>query len=127
MRGFSLAETVLGFALVSLVVILVINLVPSSMATVRSAEQRYRAETLAGSILEQKSSLPFAQLPIGPEQDLGRQIYDQVPYQLYFQVSSSDGDPIYLRALRVRVAWSVKNRDRQISRELLIHHLPSQP
>lgn len=125
MRGFTLAETVLGFGLLSLVIILVLNLFPSSMATVRTAEQRYQAETLASSILEEKSALPFAQLPVAPEIDLGRQIYDQIPYQIYFQVSNADGDPAYLRSLRVRVEWDYKTHHRQVLREVLVHKLPS--
>ena len=123
-RGFSLAETILGFAMISLVVVLVVNLVPSSMATVRTSEQRYRAETLAGSVLEEKSGLPFQQLPVGLVQDMGAQIYDQVAYQIYFQVSSSDGDPQYLRALRVSVEWNFKRHNRKVVREVLVHHLP---
>lgn len=115
----------LGFALLSVILILVINLFPSSMATVRTAEQRYQAETLAASILEAKSTLPFTQLPVGPEVDLGRQIYDQIPYQIYFQVSNSDGDPLYLRSLRVRVEWQVKSHNRTVIREVLIHKLPT--
>lgn len=123
-RGFSLAETLLGFALISLVVVLVINLIPSSMATVRSSEQRYRAETLAQNVLEERAGLPFSQLAVGLSQDLGSQIYEQVAYQIYFEVAAADGDPQYLRSLRARVQWNARNRGHEVLRELLVHRLP---
>ena len=124
-RGFSLAETILGFALVSLIVVLVVNLVPTAMTTIRSAEHRYRAETLAASILEEKSDVAFQELPIGLDQDLGRHTYDQVDYHIRFQVHPCGGDPRYLRALRVLVQWKFKKRQRQIEVEVLSHRLPT--
>ena len=122
-RGFSLAETMFALGLLGLVVVLILNIFPSSMATVRSAEQRSHAESVANSKLEEQVEVPFDQLPLGLDKDLGSQNFLQVDYHARLQVLKADGDPRYLRAVRVNVDWTVRGLRRQVVRELLIHRL----
>lgn len=61
-RAFALGESLLGFSLISLVLILLLNLFPSSLATVRRSEQRFKALTLADNRLEQQAAEKFSSL-----------------------------------------------------------------
>lgn len=121
-RGLSLAETVLATTLAGMMLVLIINLFPSSMATVRKAELRLRAATLADSLLEQKSVLPFSKLPVGLSQET-----EEKPFHLTFTVVKVDAEnDSYLRELRVKVQWEDRGVKLELTRKLYKHRLPSQ-
>lgn len=61
-RGFSLIETIFAASILSLVMMVLFNLYPSSLLAVRRAEHRLEATTLAQSILETKRAEPFSVL-----------------------------------------------------------------
>lgn len=61
-RGFSLIETIFAASILSIVLMVLFNLYPSSLLAVRRAEHRLEATTLAQSILESKRAMPFSQL-----------------------------------------------------------------
>jgi len=61
-RGFSLIETIFAASILSIVIMVLFNLYPSSLLAVRRAEHRLEATTLAQSILESKRAMPFSQL-----------------------------------------------------------------
>lgn len=83
-RGFSLIETIFAASILSIVLMVLFNLYPSSLLAVRRAEHRLEATTLAQSILEAKRALPFSQLAtLAPNTD----------YAL------PDGDPSWTDAL----------------------------
>ena len=126
-RGLSLVETIFSLALLALVLIVVLNLFPSSMATVRVAEQRYRAETLAASVLDDQVSQPFSSLTVGLSQDLAASIYDQVAYRPHLDISAAGTeDPNYLKSVKITVQWTYRGQPRAVIRELWIHHMPGQ-
>ena len=126
-RGFSLVELLMSFALLGLVIVLLLNLFPSSIAAVRLGEQRYRAQTMASSLLEQKMSVPFSQLLVGTRVTLPVQQFEGVDYQSRLEVDKVTGsDPAVLRSVRVSVEWTVRGMTRREVREVLMHRLPSQ-
>jgi hypothetical protein len=102
-------------------------LFPSSMGTVRAAEQRFHASTLADSLLEQQVALPFSQLLLGHTQ-LPDQAQDGITYHLMLDIvkPNNSENTDYLRALRITVTWSVRGLSRQIIREIWVHRLASQ-
>lgn len=126
--AFTLVETLLSITLLGFVMILVMNLFPTSMASVRKAEQRYHAGTLASSILEQQASLPFQQLAVGTSRDLYTDTAQSVQYRPHLEIQKVAGEDVrFLKSLRVTVKWTVRQQTHEIVRELWVHHLPSQP
>ncbi|MFN8611356.1 MAG: hypothetical protein U0931_27675 [Vulcanimicrobiota bacterium] len=121
-RGFTLAENMLAFSLISLVLILLLNLFPSSMATVRRSEQRYQALTLADNMLERQASRPFSKLPVGTVEDS-----QQGDYKIHLEiVKAGDEDPAWLRTARVTVSWTYQSQSKEVTRELRLHRLANQ-
>lgn len=117
-RGATLMEVLLAFTLTALVVILVLNIFPSAMATVARAEQRQVAGNLAESLLERKAALPFDQVPVGLVEDGG------TDYRTHLEVGPvGSEDPLFLRQVTVTVTWSAKGRVLQLQRALWIHRL----
>lgn len=126
-RGVSLVETLLAATLAGVVLVLVLNLFPSSMATVRKAEQRTRASALADSLLEARLTLPFRDLPVGYQQDLPDLSADGLDYRRRFTVAAVPGESSdHLRALHVKVTWVYRDRTLELDREVWKHRLPSE-
>lgn len=121
-RAFTLVENLLAFTLISLVLILLLNLFPSSMATVRKSEQRYQALTLADSLIEQQASRPFSKLVVGNVLDEDRQ-----EYHLHTEIMALPGeDQAWLKNVRVTVSWKYREQPRQVMREMRLHRLAHQ-
>lgn len=118
-RGYTLVENLMAFTLIALVMILLLNLFPSSMATVKRSEQRYEALTLAGNLLEQQAALPFSKLVPGSavESKVG-------DFKIRTEVRTIDGeDPSWLKSVRVTVSWTYQEQTREVVRELRVHRL----
>lgn len=61
-RGFSLVEVIFAASLLSLVMLMMFNLYPSSLLTIRQAEHRLQATAKAQAILEQDRAGSFTVL-----------------------------------------------------------------
>ncbi|HEY4002564.1 MAG TPA: prepilin-type N-terminal cleavage/methylation domain-containing protein [Candidatus Xenobia bacterium] len=59
-RGFSLVEVIFAASLLSLVMLMMFNLYPTSLLTIRQAEHRLQANSLAQAVLESYRAGPFA-------------------------------------------------------------------
>jgi len=67
-RGFSIIETIFAASILSIVIMVLFNLYPSSLLAVKRAEHRLEATTLVQSILEEKRAGPFTALTaLSPE------------------------------------------------------------
>jgi type II secretory pathway pseudopilin PulG len=125
-RAFSLLETIVSACLLGLVVIFVLNLFPGSMATIRRSEQRFRAGTLAASVLEQQAAAAPATVKVGTATDLPSQTIDQITYAIHLSVTQFEtDDPKNLKCLNVVVSWNYANQTFNVTRHLLIHRLTS--
>ena len=123
--GLSLVETIVALGIVSLVIILVVNLYPSAMATLRHAERLGIADGLAHSLLEEQMARPFSQLTPGDSKDVDPQELEGITYKCRSEVFKyPDTDEKRLLGLRVTVEWSYGSHKRRIVRESLIHNLP---
>ncbi|MCW5867666.1 MAG: hypothetical protein KIS61_10415 [Candidatus Eremiobacteraeota bacterium] len=121
-RAFTLVENLLAFTLISLVLILLLNLFPSSMATVRKSEQRYKALTLAGNRLEEQTAMPFSKLVLDSSEH-----HPVDDYQVQTEVLAIDGeDKAWLKLIRVTVSWKYRDQSRKVVRETRVHRLASQ-
>lgn len=118
-RGFTLVENLMAFTLIALVIILLLNLFPSSMATVRRSEQRYQALTLAGNVLEQQAALPFGKLVPGSSVES-----KSGDFTVRTEVVKVDGEDVsWLKGVRVTVSWTWQEQQREVVRELRVHRL----
>ena len=126
-RAFTLVENLLAFTLISLVLILLLNLFPGSMATVRKSEQRYKAITLADAVLEQQAALAFSKLSVPTSQDLDPVDYEQTHYTRHLEILPVTGeDQAWLKLIRVTVSWTYREQSRQVVQELRVHRLAHQ-
>lgn len=119
--GFSLAETVLSIFLLSLVVILLVNLYPTSMLTVRQGENRFQAEQIAASELARLQSESFDDLVVGSAQDLDPVFHESLRFDRrveVFEVPPNSDE--HLKGVRVTVSWKERNEVRQVSQELYV-------
>jgi len=117
-RGISLAELILCFFLLGLVVVLIFNLYPTSVASVRYSGQRLQANALAESLLQQQLARPFSQLVPGPPQALPGVDGQGTRFQPTLEIFPADRPatkPGLLMGLRVRVSWV----DRQVPHEVV--------
>ncbi len=115
MRGLSLLETVVATFLFLLVVVLVMNLFPSSLFSLQQAELKQRAERLCQSRLNEQrvrkfSSLVSTALPV---EECFTPVLEVLPHP-----------GTNLKILRVTVTWQERNQTRKVSREVWVTDVP---
>jgi uncharacterized protein (TIGR02598 family) len=116
-RGLSVLEVIISLTILGLVVIFLLNLLPSSLALVYQAETRQKASRLARTILDQHAALPFTQLVVGSSVTFA---YD--PFGGTFTVNNiTNSDPTYLLDLQVEVQWRDGPILRSITQDLWVH------
>jgi prepilin-type N-terminal cleavage/methylation domain-containing protein len=119
-QGLTLIEIIVSLLILSLVLILVLNLFPSSMAAARQGEQIVQADNIASSLLDEYAGKPFSKLVIGVE-DLEDREYDHVIYKPRLQILDIGGtDPDNLKGLRATVEWTVRGQKRTAVHELWV-------
>lgn len=119
-RGLSALESVVAFALLALVIVMLCTLYPMTGISIESSRQRLEAQSLADSTLEQLRGQSFAALGLG-QRELPAVTRHGLEYRRQVEVFSLSGrDSEYLRGLEVRVSWSWRGRPQQLSRELWI-------
>lgn len=126
-RGASLAEAILCFAILTLVIILIFNLYPTSVAAVRVSGQKLQATALADSILDEQMEKPFPSLVPGAPVNLppvaARGAELQPSLQIFKPVEPGV-DPTLLIGIRVRVVWTDHGVRREILREAIRCDMP---
>jgi prepilin-type N-terminal cleavage/methylation domain-containing protein len=119
-RGLTLIEVIVSLLILSLVLILVLNLFPSSMAAARQGEQIVCADTIASSILDECAGKPYSQLVVGVTY-LEERKFDNVVYRPRIEVLEFVGyDPDNLKGLRATVEWDVRGQTRESVHELWV-------
>ena len=123
-RGHSLLEIVVCISLLSMVIVLVMNLFPVALTTLRHAENKYQASNLAKSVLDDWSSRPFASLTPGTLQNLNAVPVEGGVLQPVLEIYNvPKSDPNYLRSIRVDVGWSEKSSPYHTVQELWVHNI----
>ena len=118
-RGLSLLEMIVSLFLVATVVVVVANLFPSALVSVRQSEDMTHANLMAESLLDEQLSRPFGDLILQPETWLESQELDGKQFNSYlevFQVGTRDTD--YLKGLRVKVKWQHGEISREVVHEV---------
>lgn len=119
-RGLSLLETVLSVFILSLVVLLLFELLPTSLLAVRRAEQRQLAGHLAASLIAERMATPFQSLPLGIE-PLDPIVSEGIEFTPTIEVFRlPDYEPEKLKGVRVTVTWRERGKSWTVQREVLV-------
>lgn len=120
--GLSLLEVVVAISLLSLVVIFVVELLPTNLYAMIRSQGRLTGENLAHSQLQNQLRQPFSQLPVGLTRQLAEVTIESKVYQSVLQVLPAEAeDPARLRLVRITVTWRDKSTSRRSVREQWIH------
>lgn len=119
--GFSFIEVVVAFGLLSVMVAIFFNLIPSSTIASHRAENRLSASNLAQNQLEMLRAEPFDKLASwnGKVEKFQR---GTTSFTLTTSVSDlpAPEKPEFIRLAKVKVTWRERKRDRELSYELRI-------
>jgi hypothetical protein len=116
-------ESMLGFTLVALLVVLILNLVPASIVSSKRGERRYRAEMLAQSVLEETAARPFGSLRVGDPQRVTRG--EDEGYTTTLQIFTlPDSNPKLVLGARAEVSWQDGGHQMNTKAELYLSGLP---
>lgn len=114
-RGLSATETICSLFLITILVILVINLFPATLLSVRYSEQRLQAEEVAQTVLAREFERPFFELALG-ENDRESIQLGGMRYAPRVIVSE-DKDSSSLLHIKVEVRWVFRGQEKMLSRE----------
>lgn len=120
-RGVSLLEIIFSLFLLGLIIVMVANLYPSTLGSVRYTGQRLEANNLASSVIDQQMAVPFDQLLPGPPQALptvnGKGTVYRPSLEIYLP-NEPNTRPGLLIGLRVRVEWVDHGISHSVVREV---------
>lgn len=119
-RGLSLAELIFSFGLVLLIVVLIFELFPMALVSLRSSGQRSQALAVADSWLAKSMQQPFQKLLPGSVENLPPTTVGGTTYQPSRQVlrlNEPGTDPQRIIALRITVSWVSRGQSHQLVRE----------
>ncbi|MFN8612626.1 MAG: hypothetical protein U0931_34120 [Vulcanimicrobiota bacterium] len=123
--GMSLVETIFAFFLMTMVILAVINLFPSSLMANRRSELSLQANALADQVLEKARASGFTQLTRGKRPPVTVEV-ESVSYTQVFEVNEVPGQDFNsLRSLKVRVTWSVAGHPQELVREVWVCNVRS--
>jgi Tfp pilus assembly protein PilV len=121
-RGVSIAETLISIFLLSLLIIVVFNMFPTTVLANRQGSERLQAVTVAQTALAEARSRPFSELSIGTTEPLPENSLRGTKYLSQLKILAPDeGDSDRLKVLEVTVTWQARNIKRSISERLWIH------
>lgn len=121
-QAVSIAESVLAVFLLSLTVVLIFNLFPRSMATLRVSGQKLQADAVADSVLEDYMVVAFKDLNPGPPVTLpkvpGRGTEFEPTVQIFDMTGPAGVDQTMIKRIKVTVRWKDRHMDHVLVREM---------
>lgn len=122
--GLTIGESLVSLSLLSLVMVGVLNLFPSTLSVIGGSRIRAQANSAAQDRLEQMASEPFANLTIGSQTSEEVEVSDKVKVKLTKSVAAAPGhDPKFLKSLECRAEWSSRGAPQSVTRGLYVHSL----
>lgn len=119
-RAFSVIEVVVAFGLLSVMVAIFFNLIPSSTLATFRAENRLTASNLAQNQLEMLRATSFDELPSweGKVETVNR---GSTSFTVTTRVLPIDKvNPDELKLLQVQVTWSERGKSQALASELRV-------
>lgn len=121
LAGFSLLETVISGFILSLVIIFIASLFPSSLLAIQTSESRIQADYLASALLEEMRHREFDDIVAIPDGVVTR---GRSNLNFHTEVGPvPNSDPRFIKRLRVEVTWTERSKTRQVVRETWVHAL----
>ncbi|MHC9541658.1 MAG: hypothetical protein AB9903_19305 [Vulcanimicrobiota bacterium] len=123
-RGVSLAEIVITITLLGFIFMILFNLYPSSIATMRHAQHLIEASNMAQSILETQREGAFSSFDTAPSLP-ERHGSDGTAYTFTFSpvaVPSPQSDT--LKGVRVTVTWLERKKTCSVTKEMYVCNIP---
>ncbi len=121
-RGVTLAESILAIFLMSLIVLLIFNLYPTAMMSLRGSGQNLQANDVANSVLDEYQEKRFNTLVVGAPIQLpnrpGRGT-EYTPVVEIFDVERPGVDKTRIKGIRVTVSWVDQGVAHKLVRETL--------
>lgn len=123
-RGLTLAEMIVSLTLLTLLLVSVVNLFPSSMANVRLIRTAQLARTAAQNRIEILASQPFNSLQVGTLDEETIKLSDGQPVHLKTSITAVDGyEPKRLKRLRCEAEWQGRARRQTAVQELYVNSI----
>ncbi len=117
-EGFSLAETIFATFVISLVMMTLFSLFPSSALAVKRAEMTVLADSIAEQHLEIYRAEAFDALTLSGPVNLSPQTIKGVTFQPVVEiVQVPPSDPDLLKSVRITVDWSHSRHNYQTVHE----------
>ena len=105
-RGLSLLEVVVSAGILFVIMIVLLNLVATSVRGTSAAEKRLVAESIALSMLEKTRSRPFGTLNENDSETLVQK-FEGTHYRIAIRASQVSGhSPAHLKSIHARVSWN---------------------
>ena len=124
-RGHSLIEAVLATFLLGLVVVLLLNLLPTSWWSIKKSEFRSQAASIAQSVISRAQAGAFEELQVGTTQTLPTVTRGGIDYTVRQTVGTvGTRPPELLKSLRVTVSWATKDGEKTLTREIYLAKTP---
>ncbi len=123
-RGLTIAETLVSLTLLSLLMLAVLNLFPSSMTVVAGTRTARLARAAAQNKVEALAAQPFAALSVGLNESSDQELPDGTTARLTTTVSAVAGyDVKFLKRIRCQVAWRRRAIESTATQEVYVHAL----
>lgn len=128
--GLTLAETLVSLCLLSLLMVAVLNLFPTTMMVVRGTRTGWLARLAAQNEIERLAAIPFADLHVGTVKDEDVTLSDGAKIHLRSAVAEVEGHytntpdhrPL-LKRITCDVSWQGRAVTRTAHQELDVHSL----
>ena len=122
--ALALGETLVSLTLLTLVMVAVLNLFPSSLGNARLTRTGWLARTAAQDKIEQLAARPFATLEPGYREMVQVKLADGVKATLVTTISAVDGHPPkLLKQIRCQATWPGRGTSKTATEELHVHSL----
>lgn len=119
-RAFSVIEVIVAFGLLSILVAIFFNLIPSSTLASMRAENRLSASNIAQNELESLRAAPYSGIS-ARNGNVREEMRGPTRFRVETTVQDIPGsEPNHLKLAKVRVTWSEKLKDQSLSYELRI-------
>jgi Tfp pilus assembly protein PilV len=139
-RGLSLLEVVFTASLLAVVLMVLMNVIPTAMLSVRKSEHRVLAQTVAQAVVDECRAAPFSRLvsnqsvntsTAGPLGDMLRRCKqegtDHVVFEPRLVLSTVPGTTVprdSLCQVDVTVSWKYRDDTYSVERRLRLSSLP---
>jgi len=124
-RGYSLAETILSFFLMTFALLVVVNLFPGNLRASRNSELSLQAQSVADEALEQARAGGFSRLAKGKQAPV-ESFRNGTKYVRVLEVAEVAGQNFAnLKSLKIRVTWQFSSRPLELVREVWVSNVRS--